>query len=98
IVHRILSLLLSYFFFSGYAAHRDLHSFPTRRSSDLNLKLGVVRIAFLQFMLIFLQGADVLIRTVSSGQPGHFGLEEPANLNYLQDEVRVEPEVIEQME
>src|SRR5437868_11250688 len=23
------------FFFYGYGAHRDLHSFPTRRSSDL---------------------------------------------------------------
>src|SRR5688500_20081969 len=23
------------FFFHGYGAHRDLHSFPTRRSSDL---------------------------------------------------------------
>src|SRR5438477_11943213 len=23
------------FFFSGYGDHRDLHSFPTRRSSDL---------------------------------------------------------------
>src|SRR5690606_42140161 len=28
-----LSLIL--FFFSSYAHHRDLHSFPTRRSSDL---------------------------------------------------------------
>src|SRR5437764_14083432 len=24
-----------FFFFSRYGAHRDLHSFPTRRSSDL---------------------------------------------------------------
>src|SRR5947199_10556700 len=24
-----------YFFFYGYGDHRDLHSFPTRRSSDL---------------------------------------------------------------
>src|SRR5437016_12178620 len=24
-----------FFFFYGYVAHRDLHSFPTRRSSDL---------------------------------------------------------------
>src|SRR5437879_12052185 len=31
--------LLSLFFFSCYADHRDLHSFPTRRSSDLLLKL-----------------------------------------------------------
>src|SRR6266516_7833106 len=26
---------ISIFFFSWYGAHRDLHSFPTRRSSDL---------------------------------------------------------------
>src|SRR5437870_7124193 len=26
----------SFFFFDCYAPHRDLHSFPTRRSSDLN--------------------------------------------------------------
>src|SRR5207237_9606929 len=29
------SLLLFFFFFYSYGAHRDLHSFPTRRSSDL---------------------------------------------------------------
>src|SRR5205809_6549308 len=28
------------FFLSAYAAHRDLHSFPTRRSSDLVRDLG----------------------------------------------------------
>src|SRR5687767_15596803 len=27
---------MSFFFFSCYGDHRDLHSFPTRRSSDLN--------------------------------------------------------------
>src|SRR5690606_41436024 len=27
-----------FFFFEGYGDHRDLHSFPTRRSSDLDLK------------------------------------------------------------
>src|SRR5206468_11351430 len=26
-----------FFFFSRYTHHRDLHSFPTRRSSDLNV-------------------------------------------------------------
>src|SRR5207248_10246380 len=26
----------SYLFFQGYVDHRDLHSFPTRRSSDLH--------------------------------------------------------------
>src|SRR5437660_7298024 len=33
---------MSYFFFQLYAAHRDLHSFPTRRSSDLILPLGSI--------------------------------------------------------
>src|SRR5262249_59924514 len=28
-------LYSSFFFFSSYVDHRDLHSFPTRRSSDL---------------------------------------------------------------
>src|SRR5690606_42055001 len=28
-------VLMSRFFFHSYALHRDLHSFPTRRSSDL---------------------------------------------------------------
>src|SRR5437016_13680783 len=32
-VHSFLALLL---FFSCYGDHRDLHSFPTRRSSDLH--------------------------------------------------------------
>src|SRR5205814_6662368 len=29
------------FFFYGYGDHRDLHSFPTRRSSDLQTSSGV---------------------------------------------------------
>src|SRR5207253_10338577 len=35
-----LSCSLSSFFFSRYGDHRDLHSFPTRRSSDLLPALG----------------------------------------------------------
>src|SRR5207253_4155173 len=31
-------LLLRLFFFSSFGHHRDLHSFPTRRSSDLGFK------------------------------------------------------------
>src|SRR5688572_31369885 len=31
----VLSFDLSFFFFYCYVVHRDLHSFPTRRSSDL---------------------------------------------------------------
>src|SRR5207249_11157100 len=40
-------LFIYFFFFQFYAAHRDLHSFPTRRSSDLPLvseNLGVERL------------------------------------------------------
>src|SRR5205814_7017776 len=37
--HVTMSVLTFFFYYSG--AHRHLHSFPTRRSSDLNLrKLG----------------------------------------------------------
>src|SRR5947209_11778519 len=33
-------LMLIYFFFECYGHHRDLHSFPTRRSSDLRRTAG----------------------------------------------------------
>src|SRR5207237_10687966 len=32
-------LLVLFFFFYCYRLHRDLHSFPTRRSSDLSLRV-----------------------------------------------------------
>src|SRR5687768_18050576 len=31
---------IAFFIFQSYAAHRDLHSFPTRRSSDLTRKVS----------------------------------------------------------
>src|SRR5688572_33074211 len=34
------------FFFYSYGAHRDLHSFPTRRSSDLVVGLAVLATVF----------------------------------------------------
>src|SRR5436309_14855050 len=34
----MMSLPLFSFFFESYADHRDLHSFPTRRSSDLDVR------------------------------------------------------------
>src|SRR5687768_18135486 len=34
---------LLYFFFYCYVGHRDLHSFPTRRSSDLVRSSGLAR-------------------------------------------------------
>src|SRR5688572_31494437 len=34
----MISCVLFFFFFKCYAAHRDLHSFPTRRSSDLEAR------------------------------------------------------------
>src|SRR5437870_7747506 len=36
----LISLYLSVFFFQLSVPHRDLHSFPTRRSSDLDQALG----------------------------------------------------------
>src|SRR5207244_10571601 len=39
-----LSLSLSCFFFYSSAAHRALHSFPTRRSSDLDVPLILERL------------------------------------------------------
>src|SRR5437763_7302813 len=32
----ILACIFAFFFFECYGAYRDLHSFPTRRSSDLS--------------------------------------------------------------
>src|SRR5207249_9782008 len=43
----ITSLSLLLFFFHRSAHHRDLHSFPTRRSSDLEHADGVKRLEFL---------------------------------------------------
>src|SRR5690606_41728544 len=37
----ILPRLFTMFFFQCYPAHRDLHSFPTRRSSDLHRRRPV---------------------------------------------------------
>src|SRR5207247_11275018 len=34
----LLAYLCSSFFFYAYGTHRDLHSFPTRRSSDLEAR------------------------------------------------------------
>src|SRR5438132_4670307 len=39
-VHVLTPLLFRLFFFYLYGDHRDLHSFPTRRSSDLLLRIG----------------------------------------------------------
>src|SRR5205807_9514776 len=36
--HHLLSNVSHYLFFYRYRDHRDLHSFPTRRSSDLRLQ------------------------------------------------------------
>src|SRR5438477_12616117 len=37
-----LHTTLTYFFFPLSGTHRDLHSFPTRRSSDLGISRGVI--------------------------------------------------------
>src|SRR5205814_4778985 len=36
----LILLLIFFFFFYSYAHHRYLHSFPTRRSSDLKIARG----------------------------------------------------------
>src|SRR5690348_18343259 len=38
-----LYLIILSFFFSCSGAHRDLHSFPTRRSSDLDLAIRIAK-------------------------------------------------------
>src|SRR5439155_24659058 len=59
----------SLFFFYSYGDHRDLHSFPTRRSSDLVLTaLGVD--------LEAPKGEDVLAVAGLEAQPAHAGAEE----------------------
>src|SRR5699024_12804045 len=43
LVHIPRLLSISFFFFYFYGAHRHLHSFPTRRSSDLSISIDKVR-------------------------------------------------------
>src|SRR5690349_22819542 len=59
-----------YCFCSEYADHRDLHSFPTRRSSDLSGTLGGVAKATREtIVLLEAAGYDViLVETVGVGQ------------------------------
>src|SRR5439155_26259971 len=49
-----LLYIVLFFFFQSYGDHRDLHSFPTRRSSDLSvsrlLNLLLRLVAFLLFL------------------------------------------------
>src|SRR5205814_9123150 len=58
--------LLTLFFFSFDGVHRDLHSFPTRRSSDLWLKLVKdflkvrCRLALLPFLISCLIWLDLV--------------------------------------
>src|SRR5437879_12605069 len=64
-----LSLLLFSFFLYCYGAHRDLHSFPTRRSSDLTSgDLGIG-----QVWEDFINVADVVLPMV---YPSHYRSEE----------------------
>src|SRR5687767_918614 len=41
-----ISIFCLFFFFQCYGDHPDLHSFPTRRSSDLNSSTGALAIAW----------------------------------------------------
>src|SRR5438874_11043890 len=49
----------AFFFFYCYGDHRDLHSFPTRRSSDLFLKVRC-RLALLPFLISCLIWLDLV--------------------------------------
>src|SRR5690554_7105507 len=42
-----------FFFFSSSAAHRDIHSFPTRRSSDLRGAGGLMEISVGRYGSLF---------------------------------------------
>src|SRR5437868_15259834 len=45
----VSSTATAFFFFSRDGHHRDLHSFPTRRSSDLNRTLDAINNVFRKF-------------------------------------------------
>src|SRR5947207_8018983 len=63
---RAPTCLLPLFFFSSYGAHRDLHSFPTRRSSDLEPDLERGDAGALA--LACLEPGDVLLPAVAGLQ------------------------------
>src|SRR5438477_3934668 len=54
-----------FFFFSGYGAHRDLHSFPTRRSSDLIFFLTLNNFVASPFKALASPGADGVLNYVA---------------------------------
>src|SRR5436305_4599844 len=54
-----------FFFFSSYGHHRDLHSFPTRRSSDL-IQTGAERMPHDLSHLGFLAGQISRLITIST--------------------------------
>src|SRR5437867_13218209 len=70
-----LSITVS-FFFCSYRHHRALHSFPTRRSSDLSLFTGEVRTATGDVNgdgfedTILLTGPGIGLMAVVSGKDG----------------------------
>src|SRR5690606_40584315 len=53
------SLLSDYLFFYSYPDHRDLHSFPTRRSSDLKCKWSAR--AFQIYLYAYFEGRLSLV-------------------------------------
>src|SRR5438445_12663724 len=54
------SSLDSFFFFECYGDHRDLHSFPTRRSSDLRRRAALVRRGFEALDVLQAEGRNAL--------------------------------------
>src|SRR5436305_15268954 len=65
--YTLISLFCSsysfFFFFYSYGDHRDLHSFPTRRSSDLTMQLGGLGLMLLGMGPLLLPAAFHQIRS-----------------------------------
>src|SRR5205807_9729086 len=54
----VTTLSSFFFFFYCYGDHRDLHSFPTRRSSDLQVLMRVHLQFLLERLLVCLKGGE----------------------------------------
>src|SRR5688572_32108071 len=68
----LLLLVFLLFFFYCYGHHRDLHSFPTRRSSDLsllelNLRDGDMDLGQFHSQINLAQGEEIAVLQYASG-------------------------------
>src|SRR5262245_66655569 len=58
-VYPLILLLHSFFFFICFGNHRDLHSFPTRRSSDL----VICMLTAIRLLLTFVMSLYLLLKS-----------------------------------